>query len=214
MEKRTNLLNEEPLSTTLIVIIIFIFKKKQKNWLNMKLSSHFSRRRNCWKWTDDESVGRACRRFLCQAELLFAWRRRPRLQQPASGGRTDKRPSLRVLESARLPGQCNQPAAGGAKPLSHTFASKSRRAHCKRLFASTCSPWPGIMHWPFDPKIMIIIMMVLILIMLLWLVRLQPNRNKLFNLSQTEDLSFDLFCFFCASSSCRAIISAVAFFFP
>lgn len=35
MEKRTNLLNEEPLSTTLIVIIIFIFKKKTE-----KLTKH------------------------------------------------------------------------------------------------------------------------------------------------------------------------------
>lgn len=129
-------------------------------------------------------------------------------------GRTDKRPSLRVLESARLPGQCNQPAVGGAKPLSHTFASKSHRAHCKRLFASKCSPWPGIMHWPFDPKIIIIIMMVLILIMLLWLVRLQPNRNKLFNLSHTEDLSFDLLFFFVLLLHVVRLFLWLPFFFP
>lgn len=40
-------------------------------------------------------------------------------------------------------------------------------------------------------------MMILLHIILHWLIGLQPNRNKLFNLSQTEDLSFDLFFFLC-----------------
>lgn len=44
MEKRTNPLNERQLQTTFGVIIIFFKTKKKKT--DMKLNSHFSRRRN------------------------------------------------------------------------------------------------------------------------------------------------------------------------
>lgn len=106
-------------------------------------------------------------------------------------GRTDGRTESPV-------GGCQVSAISGrAKPLSHT-SSTFQASVCIEVFSSARNYALTFDPPPLKNNNKIIIMVILLRIMLLWLLGLQTNRNKLFNLSQTEDRSFD--SLFCASS--------------
>lgn len=184
MEKRINLLEEGPVLTLQVIF------KKQKKKTEAKLAL----------FPEEELLKvdgwRACGTNL--QTLLLSGRAAPRLEEAAVVATatfrgTDKRTRGPVWQCVRLPGQWSQRGSGAAFLTRSCFEDPSSTFQafvCVEVFSLARN-----YALTFDPKIIII--MILLHYILLWLIGLQPNRKKLFHLSQTEDLSFDLF--FCAT---------------